>query len=412
MEGMKMTYKPSKEVIKIVEDMAPSILETKDARAMPAECYTSEAFYEFEKEAIYYREWLCVGRTDQIPNVGDYFTITIQDDPLIVSRGGDGEVYVISAVCQHRGHLVAEGSGNCKNFRCPLHWWTYNHTGELVSAPEMIRIEPFDILRHDHSLPQLKTEVWNGFIFCNFNPDAQPLAPSLAKLDEEMKNYKVNEMVAMPFVDVEDCEWNWKIMIESSLEPYHTTYLHSGPHDFAPGKLASFIDFDEEDGQVMHPTGFTHEGAGFSPDQKAIFPIIPTLTKEQRSKMTIAAIPPMLTLGLLPDQMFWNIILPQGPGKILFRAGLCYPKETTELPDFEELYKLANDSVMEINEQDLSANKSIQKGMYAKLSSRGRYAQLERTLPQLNRWLAKRYNGYLKDIGIKVEGLEHVKVKN
>ena len=402
-----MTYKPTEEVLHILSELGPSLLDSKEARSLPAECYTSEEFYQFEKEAVFYKTWLCVGRQEQIPNEGDYFTITIHDDPLIVTRNKGGSIHVFSAVCQHRGHLVAEGSGNCKNFRCPLHWWTYDHEGTLCQAPEMLRIEPFDILRHDHSLPKLKVEIWNGFIFCNFDLNAEPLAPTLVKLNDEMQNYHVDEMVAMPFVDVEDCAWNWKIMIESSLEPYHTSYLHKGPHDFAPGKLAGFIEFEDNDGQVMHPTGFTHEGAGFSPDQKAIFPLIPTLSKEQRSKMTIAAVPPMLTLGLLPDQVFWNIILPQGPGKILFRAGLLYPKATTELPDFEERYQLANDSVMEINEQDLSANASIQKGMYAKLSSRGRYAQLERTLPQLNRWLAKRYNAYIKEKGMHVEAIEN-----
>ncbi|MFD0679343.1 MULTISPECIES: aromatic ring-hydroxylating oxygenase subunit alpha [unclassified Paenibacillus] len=402
-----MTSKPTNEVLNILKQLAPSLLETKEARSLPAECYTSDEFYHFEKEAIFYRNWLCVGRQEQIPNAGDYFTITIHDDPLIVTRNEAGQVYVFSAVCQHRGHLVAEGSGNCKHFRCPLHWWTYNHEGALIQAPEMIRIEPFDILRHDHSLPRLKTEIWNGFIFCHFDPNAEPLAPTLQKLDEEMNNYRVHEMLTMPMVNIENCKWNWKIMIESSLEPYHTSYLHNGPHDFAPGKLAGFIEFDEDDGQVMHPTGFLHEGAGFSPDQNAIFPIIPELSQEQRKRMTIAAIPPMLTLGLLPDQMFWNIILPQAAGEIEFRAGLCYPPDTLALPDFEERYRLANDSVMEINEQDLSANASIQRGMYARLSSRGRYAELERTLPQLNKWLAKRYRSYLNELGESVEELGH-----
>lgn len=398
-----MAYKPTEEVASILSQLGPSLLETKEARSMPAEVYTSQAFFDFEKEAIFARNWLCVGRQEQVPNPGDYYTIQINDDPLIVARDKNMEIHVISAVCQHRGHLVAEGSGNCKNFRCPLHWWTYGLDGELVSAPEMIRIEPFDILRHDHSLPSLKVEIWNGFIFCHFDPNAAPLAPTLTKLDAEMKNYRVNDLVAMPFVDIDDCEWNWKIMIESSLEPYHTNYLHKGPHDFAPSSLAGFIDFDENDGQIMHPTGFTHVDAGFSPDMTANFPPISTLTLEQRQRMTIASVPPMLTLGLMPDQVFWNVILPKGPGRILFRSGLLYPPETVALPDFEERYKRANDSIQLINEQDLAANASLQRGLGSRLSRRGRYAALERTLPQLNKWLAKRYFDYAKSAGLDIE---------
>ncbi|GIO10805.1 hypothetical protein J19TS2_03600 [Cohnella xylanilytica] len=403
-----MAYYPNEEVLSILSQLGPSLLETKEARSMPAECYTSEEFFKFEKEAVYARSWLCVGRQEQIPNPGDYYSISINDDPLLVTRDKKGNIHVVSAVCQHRGHLVAEGSGNCSTFRCPLHWWTYGLDGELVSAPEMIRIEPFDILRHDHSLPRLKTEIWNGFIFCHFDPDAPPLAPTLSKLDAEMANYRVDELVAMPFVDVEDCEWNWKIMIESSLEPYHTNYLHKGPHDFAPSQLAGFVDFDEDDGQIMHPTGFTHVDAGFSPDMTANFPAISTLTLEQRQRMTIASVPPMLTLGLMPDQVFWNIILPQGPGRILFRSGLLYPPETVALPDFEERYKRANDSIQEINAQDLAANASLQKGLRSRLSRRGRYAALERTLPQLNKWLAKRYFDYVRGLGIEVGPMKTV----
>ncbi|MFC5702188.1 aromatic ring-hydroxylating dioxygenase subunit alpha [Cohnella faecalis] len=398
-----MAYKPNEEVLGVISQLGPSLIESKEARSLPAECYTSPSFFEFEKEAVFARSWLCVGRQEMIPNAGDYFTIKINEDPLIVSRDSKMNIHVISAVCQHRGHLVAEGSGNCKNFRCPLHWWTYGLDGELVSAPEMIRIEPFDILRHDHSLPGLKTEIWNGFIFCNFDPDAAPLAPTLTKLDEEMANYRVNDLVSMPFVDIDDCRWNWKIMIESSIEPYHTNYLHKGPHDFAPSQLAGFIDYEDGDGQIMHPTGFTHIDAGFSPEMKANFPAISTLTDEQRQRMTIATVPPMLTLGLMPDQVFWNIILPQGHDGILFRSGLMYPPETVALPDFEERYKLANDSIQEINEQDLAANASLQKGLSSRLASRGRYAALERTLPQLNKWLAKKYYGYLEDKGIELE---------
>ncbi|MFC3797861.1 aromatic ring-hydroxylating dioxygenase subunit alpha [Cohnella sp. GCM10012308] len=397
-----MAYKVTHDVLEVLSELGASLLETKEARSMPAECYTSDSFFAFEKEAVFGRSWLCVGRQEQVPNPGDYYTLQLNDDPIIVTRAKDMSIHVISAVCQHRGHLVAEGAGNCKNFRCPLHWWTYGMDGELISAPEMIRIEPFDILRHDHSLPPLKVEIWNGFIFAHYDPDAPPLAPTLAKLDEEMTNYRLNELTAMPFVDIEG-EWNWKIMIESSIEPYHTNYLHKGPHDFAPSQLAGFVDYEDGDGQIMHPTGFTHMDAGFSPDMTANFPPIEGLTAQQRQRMTIATVPPMLTLGLMPDQVFWNIILPDGPGKILFRSGLLYPPETVALPDFAERYEQANESIQEINAQDLAANASLQKGLYSKLSRRGRYAALERTLPQLNKWLAKRYLDYLETKGLSVE---------
>jgi phenylpropionate dioxygenase-like ring-hydroxylating dioxygenase large terminal subunit len=41
---------------------------------LPAEYYASEAFLEFEKEEIFRKEWVCLGRVEEVPNPGDYFS--------------------------------------------------------------------------------------------------------------------------------------------------------------------------------------------------------------------------------------------------------------------------------------------------------------------------------------------------
>ena len=45
------------------------------------------------------------------PEPGDWFTVTIADEPLIVVRDKDGTVNCLSAVCQHRGMQVCDGAG-------------------------------------------------------------------------------------------------------------------------------------------------------------------------------------------------------------------------------------------------------------------------------------------------------------
>ncbi len=97
------------------------------ADTLPPQCYTSPQFYEFELEAIFCKEWVCLGHVHQIPRPGDYFTITIGDDPLIVVRDESGDVRVVSAVCRHRGMVLAEGSGHCDRLLvCPYHEWSYD----------------------------------------------------------------------------------------------------------------------------------------------------------------------------------------------------------------------------------------------------------------------------------------------
>ncbi|MDW5594119.1 Rieske 2Fe-2S domain-containing protein [Conexibacter stalactiti] len=77
----------------------------------PPEAYSSPAFHAFEQEAIWRREWVLAGRLEEIPSPGDYFSIEVAGEPLLVVRGDDGEVTAMSAVCRHRGMLVAEGRG-------------------------------------------------------------------------------------------------------------------------------------------------------------------------------------------------------------------------------------------------------------------------------------------------------------
>ena len=82
--------------------------------------------------------WLCVGRVQQLPNVGDYMAVTLLDEPLLIVRGKDEKIRAMSALCRHRGHALAEQcTGNAKKFVCPYHRWTYAIDGNLVGAPRM-----------------------------------------------------------------------------------------------------------------------------------------------------------------------------------------------------------------------------------------------------------------------------------
>ena len=90
-----------------------SVADPMAARFFPPAAYASEAFHRFEQEAIWLREWICVGRLEEIARPGDYFSMTIADEPLLIVRADEHEVVAMSAVCRHRGMFVAEGTGHC-----------------------------------------------------------------------------------------------------------------------------------------------------------------------------------------------------------------------------------------------------------------------------------------------------------
>ena len=382
----------------VLDSMKSSIVDVSDGRYMPPYVYASEEWFEFEKAAVYDRSWLCVGRLDLLRQPGDYYTVTINDDPLMVVMDDEGQVRVMSSVCQHRGHLLAEDSGNAETglFRCPLHHWSYDLKGRLRHAPEMGRTNDFS--RSDVCLPQLKVELWQGFVFAHFDDEAPPLAPTLAKLEAEMANYDVADMVSLPPMDIEGYPWNWKVMLENFMEPYHNAYLHKGIHDFALGH--GFVDHTPDENVIMHPTGFDRELGAFNPLHKALLPEIEGLSDQQRRQVMFAMIPPMMPLGLVPDHMFYFLVLPHGANQITIRVGLCFPPESLQVRNFGKIVDWIVDGIMMYNDQDVEADTSVQKGLRSRFAPRGRFSWKETTVAQLNRWLHKRYAEYAEETGL------------
>jgi len=96
--------------------LGTSALAVEQANTLPPLCYTDTAFYEFEKEAVFNHEWLCVGRASWVAKPGDFFSTEIIGEPLLIAKNNKGQIKAMSAVCQHRAMLVAEGAGNARAF--------------------------------------------------------------------------------------------------------------------------------------------------------------------------------------------------------------------------------------------------------------------------------------------------------
>ncbi|MSO38690.1 MAG: Rieske (2Fe-2S) protein, partial [Acidimicrobiia bacterium] len=207
-----MTLAPAREDIEtdgaLNEKLASSTMDPARAVSLPPEMYRSQAIFEWERSEIFMKEWLCVGRSTDFTGVGDYKSLELVGEPIIVVRGEDG-LHAFSAVCRHRGMIITvdvdagkdawmkpqpESKGNCpRAFRCPYHFWQYDLKGQLISAPEMERSEGFNPA--NVKLPALAIEEWQGFVFVNFNPQAKPLSPRLAPVMGLIKNWGIDEMV-------------------------------------------------------------------------------------------------------------------------------------------------------------------------------------------------------------------------
>ncbi|WP_280426260.1 aromatic ring-hydroxylating oxygenase subunit alpha [Nocardia carnea] len=189
-------------------------------------------FYEDEREAIFKRTWLNVGRVERLPRKGSYFTkeLSAAGTSLIIVRGNDDQIHAYHNVCRHRGNKLVwddypneETSGFCKQFTCKYHAWRYSLEGELTFVQQ--EKEFFGLDRADYGLKDVRCEVWEGFIFINLDHDAEPLTTFLGPMIKGLEGYPFHEMTEV-FSYKAEVGSNWKLFIDAFAEFYHAPILH------------------------------------------------------------------------------------------------------------------------------------------------------------------------------------------
>lgn len=194
------------------------------AFSAPPRCYTDPDIFELERRKIFARDWICIGRAADIAEPGDYIAAELPGAELMAVRQKDGSIKALSRVCRHRGALVApEGTGHGGVFSCPYHRWTYELDGGLRAAPGMEGNPAFR--REACALPTFRSEIWEGFIFVSLDPNARPLAPSLAPLSAMIGKYGIADW-ASAFAVEDVWEANWKVAFENAAESYHHIGFH------------------------------------------------------------------------------------------------------------------------------------------------------------------------------------------
>ena len=190
---------------------------------LPPRFYYDEAIYQYEVKHILKKNWLFIGRWDEAENPGDYFTIRMWGQSIIIVRDNDKQLHALVNVCQHRySQVVEDGSGNAGSFMCPYHRWTYDLNGRLkgMSVQDIPGVD-----KKKCAMPSLRVEEWQGFIFINYDPDAKALAPQLKGLDPLFDKFQLGTYRQMDAYKYQT-KWNYKCSFENGYEGYHHIGLH------------------------------------------------------------------------------------------------------------------------------------------------------------------------------------------
>ena len=194
-------------------------------RALEAKYYTEPELFRAEMSKLFARTWQYAGHVSQVQNTGDYFTFEIAGQSLFCLRGRDEVLRTFYNVCQHRAHELVNGSGSCKVVVCPYHAWTYELDGRFRAGPNTNSVEGFQ--RDDVRLTEVRTEIFNGFIFINLDPDARPMDEWYPGAREELRAYvpMIDELAPLEWVEVRE-KCNWKVSVENYSECYHCSLNH------------------------------------------------------------------------------------------------------------------------------------------------------------------------------------------
>jgi phenylpropionate dioxygenase-like ring-hydroxylating dioxygenase large terminal subunit len=195
---------------------------------LPLEPYLSPQWFEAERDKVFRRNWLVVGRAKEIPDVGDYFVREVPPlrTAVVVVRGQDGAVRAFHNMCKHRGNQVAgdtRGNAAEDGLVCLFHGWTYDLEGRLRYVPDEGCFIGLD--KAANGLSALGCAVWEGFVFVHADPaPREPLHAFMGEVADAYDGYfDALECVATYRMDL---AINWKLFVDVSVEGYHGAYVH------------------------------------------------------------------------------------------------------------------------------------------------------------------------------------------
>jgi phenylpropionate dioxygenase-like ring-hydroxylating dioxygenase large terminal subunit len=205
-------------------ELAGALAPPDRATSLPPSLYTDPAAFELERQSVFASSWFPVARVDEVASSGRYTTFDLGGEPIVVVRGSDGNVRAFPNVCRHRSLTIMQDAGTVKALQCPYHQWTWSLDGRLAGAPEMQKVDGFD--RAAWCLPELRVEIWNGWVLVNLDPAAPSFASTVQALTAKCEPYDLSRLVTGPTVSYKSA-FNWKIQIENFSESYHHAGVHS-----------------------------------------------------------------------------------------------------------------------------------------------------------------------------------------
>ncbi|MDQ3694913.1 MAG: aromatic ring-hydroxylating dioxygenase subunit alpha [Chloroflexota bacterium] len=369
-------------------------------RSLPRASYVSPEVYERERERIFFREWFCAGRTEEIPLAGDYLVRDVLGESVLIVHARDGALRAFYNVCRHRGcRLVLDDApaprpdappcadGRFRGaIRCPYHSWTYGLDGALRNAPFLHETE--QLTKADFSLHPVALDVWGGFIFVNLAADdvtaaGRTLADQLAAIPDRFARYGLaNLRIAQRLVY--EVQANWKVIMENYNECYHCGGVHPELCEVVPAfRQNGGGSLDWEHGIPHRDGAFTFTRSGTTNRAP-----LPDLNEHEQTRHFGEIAYPNMLMSFAADHVAAFTLWPRDPQHTTVVCDFLFDRTEIERSDFDpsdavEFWDL-------INRQDWTICAGVQRGMSSRSFQVGYYAPMEDDSLDIRRYVTAR----------------------
>jgi len=358
-------------------------------RTLHRDYYVTAAMFAREREWIFFREWVCIAREEELALPGEWLAREVAGESVLLVRTRDGSLAAHYNVCRHRGaRLVPEcGRGRfAGTIRCPYHSWTYGLDGGLRTAPFLE--EGQGLTKAELGLHRVGVACWGGFVFVNLTP-AEPgePVPTLERLlggaPERVRRYPLAELRAAHRIEYPVAA-NWKVILENYNECYHCGPVHPELCRLVPAfKQGGGAELDWERGIPHREGAWTFTASGTT--TRAPFP---GLSEEERERHKGELIYPNLLLSLSADHVAAFILRPEAPDRTTVACEFLFHPDAIARPGFDptdavEFWDL-------VNRQDWTICESVQRGMGSRMFRSGYYAPMESWSLDIRRYVGER----------------------
>ena len=354
---------------------------TEQARGLPNEAFTSDAFFALEQEALFPQTWVFAAPASDVPNPGDMKPIEVSGRSLILARGNDGKVRVFYNVCPHRGaRLLIEPAHSRQTLTCPYHAWSYDLDGRLKGRPHYHGPDQHDRPgdRHASEDPNrpclfgIRAHTWHDWVFVNLNRKAPPFDDYVAPFVSRFEGFDVEQFKPAHYRRYE-FDSNWKLTVENYCDFYHVFKVHPALHQMMAQDQRRAMEPDGA--HLFNGYSFSSSGRGLVVDEESpALPMVEGLSDNLENAMVYGNLFPNVAINVYPTNLQFVLFEPLAPAKTVMHMWFYFVGDASSDEACSEARETLCDEWTNLNREDLGICRRLQEGRGCDAYDGGRLA--------------------------------------